>query len=74
MLGADAEQATKQRDKSKVEFGITRLICVRQKEIEGDTNFKRSFSVCAQQTLLRELWDTNVKALLCGVRTWPLLG
>lgn len=33
MLGADAEQATKQRDKSKVEFGITRLICVRQKEI-----------------------------------------
>lgn len=32
MPGADAEQATKQRDKSKVEFGITRPICVRQKE------------------------------------------
>lgn len=32
MPGADAEQATKQRDKSQVEFGITRLICVRQKE------------------------------------------
>lgn len=32
MSGADAEQATKQRDKSKVEFGTTRLICVRQKE------------------------------------------
>lgn len=43
-------------------------------ETEGDTNFKRSFSVCAQQTLLRELRDTRVKALLYGVRTWPLLG
>lgn len=32
MPGADAEQATKQRDKSKVELGTTRLICVRQKE------------------------------------------
>lgn len=32
MQGADAEQATKQRCKSKVEFGIARLICVKQKE------------------------------------------
>lgn len=32
MQGADAEQATKQRGKSKVEFGIARLICVKQKE------------------------------------------
>lgn len=33
-------------------------------ETEGDTIFfKRSLSVCAQQTLLRELSDTSVKAL-----------
>lgn len=33
-------------------------------ETEGDTHFfKRSLSVCAQQTLLRELSDTSVKAL-----------
>lgn len=32
-------------------------------ETEGDTNFKRSLSVCAQQTLLRELLDASIKAL-----------
>lgn len=32
-------------------------------ETEGDTNFKRSLNVCAQQTLLRELSDASIKAL-----------
>lgn len=75
MQGADAEQAIKQRGKSKVEFGIARLICVRQKET---LILRESLSVCAQQTWLRELSDTSVvvalRLFLCSASTWPLLG
>lgn len=68
--GADAEQATKQRGKSKVGFGIARLICVKQKE----TLVLRETSVFVHGKLLGELWNASVRALLCSASTWPLLG
>lgn len=43
-------------------------------ETEGDTNFKRSLSACAQQTLLGSFRTQVLRLLLCSAGPWPLLG
>lgn len=44
------------------------------RETEEDTHFKRDLSVCAQQTLPRELSESSGKALPLQGGTWAVPG